>query len=69
MKQIKFSDARKRLVVQWMIFTSIIFVIYFIQTLTGRYEKYEDKVWEWLFKLIILSLSLMIGLLTSQLSA
>lgn len=69
MKQIKFSDARKRLVVQWMVFTSIIFVIYFIQTLTGRYEKYESEVWEWLFKLIIPSLSLMIGVLISQVSA
>jgi hypothetical protein len=68
MKQIKFSVARKRLVVQWMVFSAIIFVIYFIQTLTGRYEKYEGEVWEWLFKFITPSLSLMIGVLISQMS-
>jgi hypothetical protein len=69
MKQIKFSVARKKLVVQWMIFSAIIFFLFFIQTLTGRYEKYEGEVWEWLFKFITPSLSLMIGVLIAQMSA
>lgn len=69
MKQIKFSVARKKLVVQWMIFSALIFIIYFVQTLIGRYERYEGEIWEWLFRYITPSLALMIGVLISQVSS
>jgi hypothetical protein len=68
-KKINFSIARKKLIMQWLIFSGVIFVIYFVQTLTGRYEHYESDVWEWLFKYITPPLSLMIGVLISQMSA
>ena len=69
MKQINFSVARKKLVVQWMVFSALIFTLFLIQTLTGRYEKYEGEVWEWLFKFITPTLSLMLGVLISQVSS
>lgn len=69
MKKINFSEARKKLIYQWLIFSGTIFIIYFVQTMTGRYEHYESDVWEWLFKFITPPLSLMIGVLISQMSS
>lgn len=69
MKKINFSEARKKLIYQWLIFSGTIFIIYFVQTMTGRYEHYESDVWEWLFKFITPPLSLMFGVLISQMSS
>jgi hypothetical protein len=69
MKKINFIEARKKLIKQWLIFSAAIFIIYFVQTLTGRYENYQSDVWEWLFKFITPPLSLMLGVLISQMSA
>lgn len=69
MKKINFSEARKKLIIQWLIFSGTIFIIYFVQTMTGRYANYESDVWEWLFKFITPPLSLMIGVLISQMSS
>jgi len=69
MRTIDFNVARKKLLMQWIIFSAVIFIIYLIQTLTGRYENYESEIWEWLLKFIIPSLSLMIGVLISHMSS
>jgi hypothetical protein len=67
--KISFSLAQKKLVKQWLIFSVIVFVIYLIQTLTGKFEGHVGEVWEWLIQNILPPLTLMIGVLISQLSA
>ena len=68
MKKISFTVAQRKLLIQWIVFSAVIFIIYFVQTLTGRYTNYESDVWEWLFKFITPPLSLMIGVLISQMA-
>ena len=69
MKTINFFEARKRLFKLWMIFAGVIFSIYFIQTIMGRYDGYQGDVWEWLFKYITPSLTLMIGVFINEIAA
>jgi len=68
-KTITYTKAQKKLVVLWCVFSAIVFVIYFVQTLTGKYLDYVGEVWEWLFQFIIPPLTLMIGVLINQLSS
>lgn len=68
-KTINYSKAQNRLVAQWCIFSGVIFVIYFVQTLTGKFEGQVSDVWEWLMQFIIPPLTLMIGVLISKMSS
>jgi hypothetical protein len=69
MQQINFGIARKKLITLWLIFSVLIFLIYFIQTLMMRYEHHEAEVWEWLLRFIIPPLTLMIGVFINQVNA
>ena len=68
-KTISYSKAQKKLIVQWFIFSAAVFIIFLIQTLTGKYEGHNSEVWEWVFQFITPPLTLMIGVLINQLSA
>jgi hypothetical protein len=68
-RSINFFKAQKKLVVHWCVSAALIFVIFFIQTLTGRFEGSAGEVWKWLFQFILPPLSLMIGVLINQLSS
>lgn len=69
MKKVNFYESRKKLLTHWLVYSAIIFIIYFVQARLGRYGQHAGDVWEWLFKFLIPSLSLMIGVLIIQVSA
>jgi hypothetical protein len=66
---IDYSKAQKQLVVLWCSVSVIVFIIYFVQTLTGKYLDHVSDVWEWVLQFVIPPLTLMIGVLINQLSS
>lgn len=69
MKTINFFEARKRLLKLWMFFSALTFIVYLILTISGRYGSNIGEIWEWLFKLITPSLTLMLGIFINEISA
>ncbi len=67
--KISYSKGQKRLVIQWLIASGIVFVIYLIQTLNNRFGEDTSEVWEWLMQFILPPLTLMIGVMISQVSS
>lgn len=67
-KKVNFSKGQKSLIIQWSIASVIIFVIYLIQTLNDRFGDNTAEVWEWLMQYILPPLTLMIGVMISQVS-
>ena len=66
MKMISYNSARRKLLMQWLIMGAVIFVLFFIQSILGKYTTHVSEVWEWLFKLLTPPLSLMIGIFIAQ---
>jgi len=66
---INYSKAQKKLFIQWCIFSGLIFTIYMVQTLTGRYNGHISEVWEWVFQYLTPPLTLMIGIFISRSSS
>ncbi|MCX6303549.1 MAG: hypothetical protein NT040_01135 [Bacteroidetes bacterium] len=67
MKKISYNLARRKLLMLWLIMAAVIFLIFFIQSILGKYTTHVPEVWEWLFHLLTPPLSLMIGILIAQL--
>jgi hypothetical protein len=67
-KTIDYTKAQKKLIVLWCLVSAIVFIIYFVQTLTGKYLDNISEVWEWVLQFVIPPLTLMIGVLINQLS-
>jgi len=59
--KIEFSAAKKKIAVLWFIFVGCIFVLMFIQTMTGKYEDKDTEAWGWLFPSVIPTLSLILS--------
>lgn len=68
-KTIDYTKAQKKLIVLWCLVSAIVFIIYFVQTLTGKYLDNISEVWEWVLQFVIPPLTLMIGVLINQLSS
>ncbi|MEZ4967353.1 MAG: hypothetical protein R2791_19085 [Saprospiraceae bacterium] len=43
------ADTRKKLLWLWLGFTAFIMLLFFLQTLAGKYEDIESKAWGWVF--------------------
>lgn len=66
---IPFSKAQKRLVVLWCTFSVIIFIVFLVQMINdNKFGDHTGEVWEWLFQFLLPPLTLMIGVLISQLT-
>jgi hypothetical protein len=58
--KIEFILAQKKLATLWFVFVSLIFVIMFLQTFSGKYETKISEAWGWLFPTVFPTLSLII---------
>ena len=54
------ADTRKKLLWLWLVFTAIIVLLIFIQTITGKFEDIENKAWLWAFTHLLPALLLLI---------
>ncbi len=68
-RTIEYANAQKKLVVLWCTFSLAVFILFFIQTLTGKYLGHMGEVWEWVLQFIIPPLTLIIGVLISQVTS
>ncbi|HEV7332695.1 MAG TPA: hypothetical protein VGN63_16770 [Flavisolibacter sp.] len=66
MKRISFQASRKKLIILWFSFSAAVFLIFLIQTMTGRYATNNGEAWEWLFSFLTPSLTLMIGVVIAD---
>jgi hypothetical protein len=66
MKSLTVSSARKKLAVLWFSMSGLLFVIVFIQTLTGYYGDKVNEAWAWVLPLVLPTLSLIIGVFVSD---
>lgn len=53
------ADTRKKLLWLWLGFTAVLVILFFIQTLTGKYEGIEGKAWTWVFAHLLPALLLL----------
>ena len=58
---IEFRLARVRLATIWYTFTTLLLIIFFIQTILGRYGDAVESAWAWLIPTVVPSLSLITG--------
>jgi hypothetical protein len=66
MKKVSFYTSRKKIISLWLLMSLAIFIIFFIQTLTGKYTDNVKDVWQWLFQFLLPALTLMLGVLIAQ---
>lgn len=53
------ADTRKKLLQLWLIFTAVLVLLIFVQTLTGKFEDIELKAWSWVFAHLLPALLLL----------
>ncbi|MCB0545513.1 MAG: hypothetical protein KDC70_18445, partial [Saprospiraceae bacterium] len=53
------ADTRKKLLWLWLGFTAFIMLLFFLQTLAGKYEDIESKAWGWVFAHLLPTLLLL----------
>lgn len=63
---INFSKAQKRIATLWFVFSLIIFTLFFLQTLLGKFEDKNQEAWGWLLPIILPNLTLMLSIFLSD---
>lgn len=43
------ADTRKKILWLWLGFTAVLVLLFFVQTIAGKYEGIEGKAWTWIF--------------------
>ncbi len=61
--QISWEKSKRRLAVLWFTGAGLIFLVLFIQSITGRYGEDVSEAWAWFLPTIMPTLSLIIGVL------
>lgn len=69
MKTISFQQARKNILMVWLLMSAAIFIIFLIQTLLNRYTSHVKEVWQWVFQYMLPAITLMLGVLIAQMRA
>jgi len=67
MKKVSFFASRKKLITLWMIISLFIFIVFFVQSINGKYTSHVKDIWQWVFQFLTPALTLMIGILVAQL--
>lgn len=57
---IQISEARKKLLLLWLIFTALLLVFFLLQFLNGKYAGMETTAWAWYFLQILPGLALLL---------
>jgi hypothetical protein len=69
MKRISFQQARKNILLVWLLMSGAIFIIFLTQTLFNRYTGHVEEIWQWVFQYMLPAITLMLGVLIAQMSA
>lgn len=64
---IEFSKAQKRIATLWFLSSLIIFFVFFLQTVFGKFENNIKEAWGWLLPLVLPNLTLMLSIFFSDL--
>lgn len=63
---IVFFQAQKKISLLWFVFSGIIFLLIFFQTLFGKYEDKIEVVWNWLLPNLIPTLSIILSVFFAE---
>jgi len=66
--KVEFTNAKKKIATFWFVFSLILFLIVFIQTITGKFENNVQEAWGWLFALILPNLTVIISTFVSDIN-
>lgn len=55
------SEARKKLLLLWLIFTALLLVFFLLQFLNGKYAGMETAAWSWIFVQVLPGLGLLLA--------
>ena len=61
--KILLTSARKKIATVWFLVSGLLFLILFIQTVTGKYGSHIVDVWGWFSQGVIPGLSLIVGVM------
>ncbi len=65
-KKISISICKKRLATTWFVGAGILFLLFFIQSVLGRFSDRIMDAWGWFLPNLVPTLSLMIGVLVAE---
>lgn len=66
MNKLSYTVCRRRLIRLWMALSALVFLLFFVQTLIGRFEHHEKDAWHWLFQFITPAFTLIIGVMVAH---
>lgn len=69
MATIEFRSAQKRIATTWFIGGGILFLIFVLQSVLGKYGDDTEKAWNWLLPAIMPTISLITAVLVTELSS
>jgi hypothetical protein len=59
--KMNFSKAKRKIATFWFIFSSVLFLMIFFQSLAGKFESKNQEAWGWFLSAIMPNLTLMIS--------
>lgn len=59
--RINFLKAKKRIATLWFVYSLILFLIIFLQSLAGKFENKNQEAWGWFLSTILPNLTLMLS--------
>ena len=63
---IELPKAKKHLAVLWYLYGGVLFIIFFLQSLSGKYGTQVQDAWSWFLPTILPSLTLITGVLVAD---
>ena len=65
---INFSKAKKKIATLWFVYCALLFLLFFLQSISGKFEDKNQEAWGWFLALIMPNLTLMISVFAYDIS-
>lgn len=64
--KVDYWQSQKKLSLLWLSISGLLFILFFLQTVFGRYQNQETEAWSWLMPTILPTLSLIVSSLVTE---
>jgi hypothetical protein len=66
--RINFPKAKRKIATLWFVFSSLLFLLIFLQSIAGKFESKNQEAWGWFLALVMPNLTLMISVFVNDIN-